>query len=175
MNKSTKRLSIFLLTGNWDFDDYIVDVDNCETYDLSEDLPFDGKIYIGEQKSEEPSWVEFIRTGTDEEIDTLYNTSNRAVILLTIANRNLGLTFGYGRFLIKEEYFERNFGLKTALNGVDPNKLRSIDLINVLELGVQTRMQSARSSSRNIFGFDILNDLLKVVMCSSQIAQPKNK
>lgn len=164
MSKSTKNLSIFKLKGNLDFDMYISNLGTCQGYDLNNKIKFDGKIFVGDEKSQIPTWLNFIREGTDTQIPDIFNSSNRAVMIIDVNGGLFAVTFGYGQYLLREEHIERNFGLKTALNGVNPEKLRSIDLISIYNLGVNTRMQTAKRSSRDVFGYDMLNDLLKVVV-----------
>lgn len=65
--------------------------------------------------------------------------------------------------MLKDSCYERNFGLKVALNTVDPSKLKSIDSFNFEEQTVQTRKQTSKSSSMDAFGIDIIFDFMRTV------------
>ena len=91
------------------------------------------------------------------------NASNSAVLFIKSSSRIFALTFGHGRHLLKQESFERNFGLKVALNTVNPQKLRSIDLRTFEELPLYTRQQASAASSMSAFDIDIDSDLLSAM------------
>jgi uncharacterized protein (TIGR04141 family) len=61
------------------------------------------------------------------------------------------------------ECFVTDFGIKTALNTLNHDTLRSIDVITLDEQGVQKKSQASRSTSVDVFGIDISKDLLKGV------------
>ena len=55
--------------------------------------------------------------------------------------RKLVYTFGYGHTILNEEHIEYNFGLKVALNSIDPEKLKSADKFAPSNQTKQTRTQ----------------------------------
>lgn len=73
------------------------------------------------------------------------------------------LTLGYGRNLLKPDCFELGFGLRAALNRVDPKRIRSLDLKNYEDLVVSTRRQTSRNSDLGTYGLDVARDLLRAV------------
>ena len=69
----------------------------------------------------------------------MFTASAKAIFLVKINVKEKGkkkkrifaLAFGYGRNLLKPGVWEERFGLKTALNVIDLEKLRSINKKNM--------------------------------------------
>lgn len=134
-----------------------------DRYDLRDTLPFPGALYIRPPREKSAWWVEFLQRGVADPIGSLENVSNAAVLLIQVDSRTIAFTFGYGRNLLRPESFERDFGLKVALNTVDADRLRSVDVRTFEELTVHTRRQTSRGSPLDTFGLDISRDLLRAV------------
>jgi uncharacterized protein (TIGR04141 family) len=159
--KNKLQFSIFKLKiHDKEIDEYIENPEDLTSYTLINDLV--GKIYVGHNKNRDPSWLKYVNTISSEEIN-VKNKSSRVVIILLTRGSYFALCFGYGKHLIKDEYIIRDFGLKIVLNSVDPNKLRSIDLINFREVPFFTRKQPGKNITINDFELDYLNDLLKTL------------
>jgi uncharacterized protein (TIGR04141 family) len=122
-----------------------------------------GIIIIGEIKAKRPKWLSFLQEGSDEKLEDVHNTSTRALLFINCEERLFAIAFGYGHYMLREDCYERGFGLKVTLNTVDPLKLRSLDTSNIEELTVQTRKQTSKSSSMDAFGLNILSDLMRMV------------
>ena len=73
----------------------------------------------------------------------------------------MAIVFGYGRSFLKEEYIERNFGLRVALNLINPNKMRSINAATIEDMVVTTQRQASYSTTQDEFGLNIINDIMK--------------
>ena len=73
----------------------------------------------------------------------------------------MAVVFGYGRSFLKEECLERNFGLKVALNTIDPNKMRSINAATIEDMVVTTQRQASYSTTQDEFGLNATNDIMK--------------
>jgi uncharacterized protein (TIGR04141 family) len=167
MSKSKKKtwhLAVFLLS------------EDCKTaaaalrkevaaqhYPLTEGSPFKGEIVIGPTQENEPRWVNLLRSGSAKPIHKLKNTSSRALLLLHSDKRLFAVSFGYGRYMLKESAYHRDFGFRTTVNIVDPDKLRSIDASKLEELTIHTTTQASRISPFGTFGVDVLNDLMRAV------------
>jgi len=163
-NKKSQKLSIFLMNKILPtFKNYLA-TDEVTSIPLKKDLSIKGEIFIGDTTSQVPSWINFLSQGASNPLPIgLVNSSNKAVLFYATSNKVFVITFGYGRSLINDEYIERNFGLKVVLNSVNPDKLKSVDLANISNLMLQTRKQNSKGGSRQIFGLDIINDLMKSV------------
>lgn len=132
-------------------------------YQLRQNLPFRGRLYVQAPRQKPPAWLDFVRAGVAERIDGLVNASTAAVLLIRVARRRFALSFGYGRNLLKQEAFERDFGLKVALNTVDAGTLRSVDARTFEDLTLHTRRQASRGSSFDTFGLNTTQDVLRAV------------
>lgn len=80
----------------------------------------------------------------------------------------MAFTFGYGRFLIDTKYFIQDFGIKTALNTLNHDSLRSVDLYTLEDQAVQKKSQASRESAVGVFGIDISRDVLRAVTGSAK-------
>ena len=75
--------------------------------------------------------------------------------------RKLVYTFGYGHTILNEEHIEHNFGLKVALNSIDPEKLKSADKFAPSNQTKQTRTQLSIGSSLYGLGFNEFEEIIK--------------
>jgi uncharacterized protein (TIGR04141 family) len=75
-----------------------------------------------------------------------------------------GVTFGQGgRHLLSSEVIEPGFGLRTTLNSVDPEKIRSVDRTVLDATGRHTKDQASHNIPILEFGLDIDKDILRAV------------
>ena len=58
---------------------------------------------------------------------------------------------------------EPRFGLRTALNGVDVDQVRSVDRKTLDAVSMYTREQASRESSFNVFDMNVQRDLLRSI------------
>lgn len=131
--------------------------------EVEEQHRFEGVLYIKNPKEKRPRWAQLIDAIAGKEIGQLSNKSSSAVMLIRVEGKVLAFTFGYGRFLLNMGYFEQDFGLKTALNTLDHQSLRSIDLHTLEDQPIQKKSQSVRGSEASVFGVDIFRDVLRAV------------
>jgi uncharacterized protein (TIGR04141 family) len=132
-------------------------------YELKDELDLEGEIYVADTQEKESKWHRLIQQGATEDIPNLTNSSNRALLLLKLEDRIFAITFGYGQYLLNPACIERNFGLRTSLNTIKPDKLRSMDKARLDELTVQTRIQSSITTDRGVFDIDVIGDLLRSI------------
>ncbi len=85
------------------------------------------------------------------------------MFLIRVGGKVLAFTFGYGRFLLNLGCFQQDFGLKTALNTLNHQSLRSVDLHTLEDQPIQKKSQAARGSEASVFGIDIFRDVLRAV------------
>ena len=125
-------------------------------------LGFDGILAIGPNAPKDPVWLEFLRSGTAGNIN-LQNKSSSAVIIVQVGTGTLAYCFGYGRYLLDDEYIDSSFGLRLALNIIDPDQIRSLDSKR-LDNFQFSRHQT--NDGRNVmqFGLDVESDMLHAVM-----------
>jgi uncharacterized protein (TIGR04141 family) len=162
-DKKSYKLSIYLLKNDIkNYRDALKEEITIQTeLEFKEEINAEGKVIIGATKQSPSSWRELIQEGVNTPLPDLENASNRAIVFFKIENRIFALVFGYGKHLIKEEAIDTEFGLRTVLNIVDPEKLLSIDKANLDELTVLTRTQTSRKANPETFNIDIIKDLLR--------------
>ena len=157
------KLSIYLVKEGIDDKDDIFD----KPENISELQKYqDGSIaYFVPSYVHEPAWLSsfFHQSG-----NALLQQANSRVVLLkrlTVdgETRLFALTFGYARFLFKEDVLEEQFGLRIILNSIQQNQIRRISKASVGSNQKQSDEQLPKSSDISEFGFDINRDLMKNV------------
>ena len=162
MNKQVVNLTIFLIK------DYVQDLKDClkssdtlSSAKIKSQFELDGEIYYCDSSKKLPRWKSYLDELSDKTISILENVSNKAIVLVYIQNRIMAILFGYGRSFLKEECIERNFGLKVALNTIDPNRMRSINAATIEDMVVTTQRQASYSTTQEEFGLNVTNDIMK--------------
>ncbi len=130
-------------------------------FDLRNGLPFTGALYVQTPRSHAPTWQDFVNEGLpNADALKVLNRHTSALLVISVAKHWFAIPFGFGRHLIREDAVEAGFGLRTALNTVDPDQLRSVDLKTIEEMTVQTRRQTSRSTGPESFGINVTRDIL---------------
>jgi len=164
MSTELKRVSVFLIKEEIDDIDDIIKFndDNPKKIALLPEVGSeDGAFYLGKSKQKEPEWLEFLNQLAVEKQEISLNTTNSAVLVLRVMERNFAFCFGYGRFFLNTDTIERQFGLKVALNMINPNELRTLDYKKYEEVVISTKRQVSRGSALNTFEIDINSEMLR--------------
>lgn len=151
------------------FQDLLAPEGDVVSYQLDQRFEFDGALYVKRTAEKRPKWSEIVDTITGVEVSQIGNKSSSAVLFLRSGNMLFAFTFGYGRYLINTSYFVQDFGLKTALNTLDHESLRSVDLHTLEDQPVQKKSQATRESEASVFGIDISRDVLRAVTGSPKV------
>ncbi|MBV9885716.1 MAG: TIGR04141 family sporadically distributed protein [Acidobacteria bacterium] len=122
-----------------------------------------GSIFLQPTDDRKPSWLGLFEGAVAFDFDMVRNASTAAVWLIKIEGRQIALTFGYGRNLLKPGTYQEDFGLRVTLNTVDPNKIKAIDRMTLDAVAQQTRIQAIRDANMSEFGLDVEQDLLRAV------------
>lgn len=130
---------------------------------LRRSLPYRAVVYVQRQQRREPGWVPFLNTGLTEPLTGIRNASSSAVLIIQRSGHLFAISFGFGRFLLREDRVERDFGLRVVLNTVDPESLRSVDLRTLDETTLITKRQASKGSTIEVFGVDVSRDMLRAV------------
>lgn len=133
---------------------------------LTPGLPFTGTLYLKKQgRPYQPKWWNFLKPNlASPPKREPRQTSASAVLLIHAERRVFAFTYGYGRTLLEQSKFERDFGLKVVLNTVDPKSLRSIDCHTIEDVTIQTRSQASRNTTLGTFGIDVAQDLVRQIV-----------
>lgn len=165
-DKTYRYLNLFMAKDDLDIrnlSEYLSPTGNPKAYMLDNKFELDGILYVKNSAEKRPRWSELVDSITGVKVVEAVNRSSSAVLLLRQSNRVFAFTFGYGRYLIDTSLFVQDFGIKTALNTLDHQSLRSVDLHTLEDQPVQKKSQAARTSDASIFGIDISRDILRAV------------
>lgn len=162
------RLSISLIRENAKVEDILK-----QGLDFT-DLKNGNKLYYKSNPIAEPQWINSFFAGSIENTNLFKTKSISAVILYDVEirkdyRRTFAITFGYGRNLLNHAVIEERFGLISALNIVEHDQLRSIDVNSLESIPLNNRMQSSALSGIGNFNIDIDKDLLKSVTGKSSL------
>ncbi len=113
-------------------------------------IPEGGVMYYGQNPIRSPWWKEY--WGINQELRL---TSVGAIVFLPVGERWFAITFGTSYHNLKENSYEYDFGLRTTLNTLDPDKIKSTDLL-MPETAKRQRIQIPNAS--NLTHFNISTD-----------------
>jgi len=156
-------LSIYLAKeGAGNPDDNMTNVGslNKAVLDLKSDCQ--ATLYIRGQHSNPPKWATFFHGFVDASAFGR-NSSTGAVLSVPWQQRTFLVAFGQGWHNIDSARIETEFGLRTALNLLDPKSIRSIDRSTLEAQPTQLREQSGRATEVQYFGINIERDLLRAL------------
>ena len=83
-----------------------------------------------------------------------------AIVFLPVKDRVFALTFGHTYHSLKEESYEYDFGLRTTLNVLDSEKIKSTDILQP-ENAKRERIQSPVGSNLTFFDFNKDESIIK--------------
>ncbi|WP_325964826.1 TIGR04141 family sporadically distributed protein [Serratia rhizosphaerae] len=103
------------------------------------------------------------------------NSSAGAVLMIDYKDERFLIPFGTGHHLINDNYIVREFGLRTTLNVISQNKIRSLDKGNHNEINLLTRNQSTKEVDIRNLKIDSELDILTTLtgMCSEELLGDK--
>lgn len=128
-----------------------------------------GVLYVGHSHSNPPAWASFFH-GIVEPEEVGRNQSTGALLVVREQDRLFLFSFGQGRHLARTECIQTNFGLRAALNLLDPESIRSLDKSSLESQPKQAREQSGEAVGLEFFGINIESDLLRAIT-----GRPKDK
>jgi len=165
MREKTRKvdLTIYLAKDNYDSADQVLKPNElCSKFTVNavdEEL---GTLFIRRSKSNAPRWaILFSDIVPTEQIGR--NQSTGALLVVKEQGHLFLLTFGQGRHLFKIGCIETNFGLRAALNILEPESIRSLDKSSLEAQPKQAREQSGEAVGLQFFGIDIERDLLRAI------------
>jgi uncharacterized protein (TIGR04141 family) len=159
-------LNSFLVKDEYkdlDASEFLNSTTQVNTYDIDAKHELEGNLFVKIPADKKPKWTSFTEEITGEDLDELSNRSSSALLIVKTPDNTMAFTFGYGRFLLDTKYFVHDFGIKTALNTLKHDSLRSVDLLTLDDQAVQKKSQASRESGVGVFGIDISKDVLRAV------------
>lgn len=122
-------------------------------------VPFQAWSVPGRKKP--PSWAAV----AGELVDTsaFVNVSNSLVFLFEVDSRFFAVSFGHGHSILNAELLEPEFGLRTSVNAVDPNKLAAMQVRTLNENSRQQRSQTSNQASIADLDLDVEREMIRFV------------
>jgi len=120
-------------------------------------------LFVKDSRNFPPKWLSFFDGYLSAEIEHVFNASSSAVLLVKHNKRIFGFTFGYGRGFLNLNQVEDDFGLKVALNSIDADKIRSVDIKNLDTVVRHSKVQTSQVGTVDNFGLNIDRDILNAV------------
>lgn len=121
------------------------------------------ELFVKSTNPKPPKWAGFFADYVEPQRLGLVSSA-AAALVLHVGDAWFALTFGYGLYLLRPDRIVDGFGLRTTLNAVDQEELRSIDKETFDAIANQSRQQAPRGATAGEFGIDVERDLLKAVM-----------
>lgn len=132
----------------------------CNEYALNERSGIDGSVIVGETKGAFPAWENFLNSLTVENIALNQNKPNKAILFCKRKGRIFAIVFGYGKSLLDLRKIDSNFGLITALNLIDEEKVRSINSATIDSLITLTQKQTNYFTESSEFDIGDIQDII---------------
>lgn len=111
-------------------------------------LPQDATLYISDKAATAPWWKDY--WGIPQELEQVLKG---AIVFLNVGQRCFVITFGHTHHNLQEISYEYDFGLRTTLNALDPEKIKSTDIL-MPENARRQRIQSPTASELTFFDFN---------------------
>ena len=154
----TQKLSIRLLKEGLEPEDSLRSESKVKLNDWSR---IEGaKISLGNMGGHSaPKWADFLDLG-DNEKNELRNRTTYGIVFVPTSNRWFAVSFGMGHVKLDPSKYEQNFGLRTVLNTVNPEQIRSVDIRTPDENTLTRRSQTSRASDQTAFNIDSNCDIV---------------
>lgn len=147
----SRGFSIYLLKETFNAQNALKDEHGLEPVEEQDtNLPEGAVMYIADRRSSPPWWKEYWGISKN-----LFQVQKGAIVFLPVEERWMVLTFGMTYHQLKDNSYEYDFGLRSTLNALDPEKIKSTDILEP-ESAKRERIQSPTAS--NLTFFDINQD-----------------
>ncbi len=144
------KLSIYLLKEELSPEDCLTEDTEVSNFDKVNNW----KIIIKTKPKYEPEWSSYLGLNIK-----LVNAS--AILFILFDKRWFAITFNYAHYLLDKSKLITDFGLITALNMLDPNKIKSSDVFAPSDHSKQRRTQTTQYSNLYGHGMDSCSNILK--------------
>lgn len=121
-------------------------------------------LYTTQSGSKPPGWANFLAPLESDAIKKLRVGSASVVLIIPAAGRHFAACFGHGYAYIDKQFIEARFGLRTCLNVIDHESIRTLDKRTFDSIGKLSQEQSTRPVPITEFGLEVDRDLLRSVV-----------
>ena len=151
----THSFSIYLLKEGFDATNALKEDHALEDDVTGDDLPEGASLFVLDSDPMPPWWRSYF--GIKK---TLLQTLKAAVVFVPVGERTFAITFGHVQHNLRDTSYEYDFGLRVTLNCVDPDKLKSTDVL-MPNGSKRQRTQVPVDSDLTYFDFDRDATILK--------------
>ncbi|MBI2270272.1 MAG: TIGR04141 family sporadically distributed protein [Bacteroidetes bacterium] len=170
MESKTNRLSIYLIKEGFDTPDKIL-----KSISPQKEISGIGTFYYASSPTREPDWVKKFFANSLGDTSHLKTAAAKGVLLVQInidtTTVRFAFCFGTGRHMLKDGVIDERFGLRTTLNTIKPNNIRSIEKNSIGAVSKISKEQMSKGATFSDFGFDIEQDLVRSVTGQSSLDQ----
>lgn len=147
MSKS-RSLSVYLLKKDFDETNALADDHTLQGPRPATRAPQGSVLYLARSAPRPPWWETFLGIS-----DNLNQNHVGGILFLKAKARCFAIAFGHVAHWLDEDALEYDFGLKVTLNIVDPNKLKSTDVLEP-DAARRQRTQSPIDNAITFFDFE---------------------
>lgn len=151
----TRSFSIYLLKDGFDQTNTLKEDHKLDDQITGNDLPEGATLFVLDNDPHPPWWKAYF--GIDAKLNQVLKG---AIIFLPVNGRTFAITFGHVYHNLNDTSYEYDFGLRVTLNCVDPEKLKSTDILEPSGAKRQ-RTQLPVDSDLTYFDFDRDSTILK--------------
>ena len=144
----SRTFTIFLLTEGVTLEKALVNADALELVSEATAIPSGSVLYLTKNEVRDPWWKGYL--GLTRKLQQSYPGG---VLFIPVGKRWFAATFCQSYHHLSASSYEYDFGIRTTLNAVDRNSLRSTDAVNP-ETAKRERIQAPRESDFSFFSFD---------------------
>ena len=159
----TSRFTIYMLRDIVHPDDAIAPGKSPKIANLDPASNLEGSFYFSSRPATPPAWAAYVNPILTTPLATVFSSSASGLLILKSSDRYFAFTFGYGRGFLDPTKIEHQFGLKVALNRIDPSQIRSMDTKTFDDMVVTRSTQASKSTDLPTFGLDVSRDILRAV------------
>jgi uncharacterized protein (TIGR04141 family) len=163
---STRALTIYLLKSLGQQAEDFIKPDSAETvtpYRLDLDTGVVLFLFVKKVTPRPPRWATFFSPRLSP-VQLGSVSSASAVLVVKTSDHWWAVTFGQGRYLLRDHVREDGFGLRVTLNAVGRDNIRSLDKETFDMIVNHARQQASKDVQTTEFGLDIERDLLNAVV-----------
>jgi uncharacterized protein (TIGR04141 family) len=151
----SRSFSIYLLKNGFDANNSLKKEHSLGNPIKANNLPDGAILYLFDKKPNPPWWKSFWGITQD-----LQQTLKGSIVFLPVSNRTFVLTFGHTSHFLEENSYEYDFGLRTTLNALNPQKIKSTDILQP-ESAKRERIQSPVASDLTFFDLNTDESIIK--------------
>ncbi len=155
MKGKSNKFSIYLLKENYNANNALKKDHKLSNQIEASNLPKNSTLYLLDNPPTVPWWKSFFGITTE-----LKQISKGALLFIPIGSRCFALSFGHAHHYLHDESYEYDFGLKVTLNCIDPEKLKSTDILAPGSSRRQ-RIQLPKAQALTYFDFDQNTNILR--------------